>query len=133
MKKFLLFFFLLSASVLPGAAAGLNDGDLPGGFLPRPKVSRPEASYYRVRLEPSYLVNVFCYVFSNPNHSEIRIECNDAVDYMDVTNLSTGEAAVTRADGDNHANLYVSDYHGRWLVNIYTLGGVMHTGVIDLR
>lgn len=132
MKKFLLFFFLLSASVLPGAAAGLNDGDLPGGFLPRPKVSRPEASYYRVRLEPSYLVNVFCYVFSNPNHSEIRIECNDAVDYMDVTNLSTGEAAVTRADGDNHANLYVSDYHGRWLVNIWASDGTLHTGEIFL-
>ena len=131
MKQVLLFFFLLSASVLPGAAAGLNDGDLPGGFLPRPKVSRPEASYYRVRLEPGFLVNVFCYV--STNGAEIRVECDEALYAMDVTNLSTGEAAVTRAYGDNHANLYVSDYHGRWLVNIYTLGGVMHTGVIDLR
>ena len=132
MKKFLLFFFLLSASVLPGSAAGLNGGDLPGGLLPRKPSSRLEATYYRVRLEPSYLVNVFCYVFSNPNHSEIRIECNDAVDYMDVTNLSTGEAAVTRADGDNHANLYVSDYHGRWLVNIWASDGTLHTGEIFL-
>ena len=32
MKTILLFFFLLSASVLPGSAAGLNGGDLPGGL-----------------------------------------------------------------------------------------------------
>ena len=130
MKKFLLFFFLLSASVLPGAAAGLNDGDLPGGFLPRPKVSRPEASYYRVRLEPGFLINVFCYV--STNGSEIRVECDEALYAMDVTNLSTGESVVTRAHGNSLATVEVSDYHGLWRVNIWASDGTLHTGEIFL-
>jgi hypothetical protein len=130
MKKFLLFFFLLSASVLPGSAAGLNDGDLPGGFLPRPKVSRPEASYYRVRLEPGFLINVFCYV--STNGAEIRVECDEALYAMDVTNQNTGESVVTRAHGNSWATVEVSDYHGLWRVNIWASDGTLHTGEIVL-
>ena len=130
MKKFLLFVFLLSASVFSGSAASPKDAGNSDFLLPRPVVNRPQASYYHVRLEASYFINVFCYVGSI--HSQIEVECNDAIYAMDVTNLSTGESSVTRANGATRATVNVSDYHGRWQVNIWLTNGTVRTGEIVL-
>lgn len=130
MKKLLLFFFLLSASVFSVPAARPNDFGTMDGLLPRPVRPISQETYYRVRLEPSYLINVTCSVFAD--HSEITVECNDAIYAMDVTNLSNGDSAVTRAHGNNRATVNVSDYHGRWRVNIWTTSGATHSGEIVL-
>ena len=130
MKKFLLIFFLLSASVLPGSAAFPRGGFVPGDLTLDPPTRRPVASYYHVQLEPGFSINVYCYV--SGRNSQIEVECNEPIYAMDVVNLSTGMGAVTRAHGDTRATVTVPDYHGHWLVEVGMSDGTWHTGEIFL-